>query len=100
MGILDKILANIAKRKVKKMLQHPEELKQTIDSALYKTLVKLNDSERVDEIETKLVIAGIQAAQAYFGVNILNDEARKIVAERVVKCLGKINEKLQDHLEN
>ena len=100
MGILDKIIAKIAKKKIKKALANPKEFKDKLDDAMVKVLRKANDSEKLDEVETKLIIAGIQAAQSYFGVSVLDEDARKVVAEKAVEWIGKINLKLQDHLEN
>lgn len=100
MGILDKIIAKIAKKKIKKALANPKEFKDKLDDAMVKVLRKANDSEKLDEVETKLIIAGIQAAQSYLGVRVLDEDARKVVAEKVVEWIGKINLKLQDHLEN
>lgn len=100
MGLLDKILTKIVKNKVKNALKNPKEFKEKLEDAMVKVLRKVDDSERVDELETKLIIAGIQAAQSYLGVSVLNEEARKAIAEKVVECLGKINNKLQDKLEN
>ena len=100
MGILDKIIAKIAKKKIKKALANPKEFKDKLDDAMVKVLRKANDSEKLDEVETKLIIAGILAAQSYLGVRILDENARKVVAEKAVEWIGKINLKLQDHLEN
>lgn len=99
MGLLDKIIAKLAKKKIKKALANPKELKDKVEEALVKVLKKVDESEKVDELETKLIIAGIKAAQSYFGVEVLNDEARQVVAEKVVECLGKINNKVVDRLE-
>lgn len=100
MGLLDKILTKIVKNKVKNALKNPKEFKEKLDDAMVKVLRKVDDSERVDELETKLIIAGIQATQSYLGVRILDEDARKVVAEKAVEWIGKINLKLQDHLEN
>lgn len=100
MGLLDKILTKIVKNKVKNIIKNPKEFKEKLEDAMVKVLRKVDNSERVDELETKLIIAGIQAAQNYLGVSVLNEEARKVIAEKVVECLGKINNKLQDKLEN
>lgn len=100
MGILDKIIAKIAKKKIKKALANPKEFKDKLDDAMVKVLRKANDSEKLDEVETKLIIAGILAAQSYLGVRVLDEDARKVVAEKAVEWIGKINLKLQDHLEN
>lgn len=99
MGLLDKIIAKIAKKKIKKALANPKELKDKVETALVKVLKKVDESEKIDELETKLIIAGIKAAQSYFGVEVLNDEARQVVAEKVVECLGKINNKVVDKLD-
>lgn len=99
MGLLDKIKARIVKKKIKKALANPKELKEKVEVALVKVLNKVDESEKVDELETKLIIAGIKAAQSYFGVELLNDEARQVVAEKVVECLGKINNKVVDKLD-
>ena len=100
MGILDKIIAKIAKKKIKKSLANPKDFKDKLDDAMVKVLRKANDSEKLAEVETKLIIAGILAAQSYLGVSVLDEDARKVVAEKVVEWIGKINLKLQDHLEN
>lgn len=99
MKVIDKLLAKIAEIKLKKALKNPKEFKEKVEDALAKVLRKVDESEKVDELETKLIMAGIQAAQSYFGVSVLNEDARKTIAEKVVECLGKINDKVVDHLE-
>ena len=54
------------------------------------------DTDKVDKVETQLIILGIQAAQSNFGCNVLDDENKKKIAEEVVEILGKINRKAQD----
>lgn len=99
MKVIDKLLAKIAEIKLKKALKNPKEFKEKVEDALAKVLRKVDDSEKIDELETKLIMSGIQAAQSYFGVSVLNEDARKTIAEKVVECLGKINDKAVTQLE-
>lgn len=98
MKIFDKIKAWFIKRRLEKIKRDLPKFKNKLRTVLLVGLQKL-DSDKVDKTETQLIILGIQAAQSYFGCQILDDEIKKTIAEEVVDILGKINHKAQDIVE-
>ena len=98
MGIFNKIKNWFIKRRIERIKKDLPKFKTKLRSVLLIGLQKL-DTEKVDKTETQLIILGIQAAQSYFGCNILDDEIKKTIAEEVVDILGKLNHKTQDIVE-
>lgn len=65
-------------------------------------LAKLDENEKVDELEKKGIVAAITAANAYastYGLPNCPEEIKERIAEEVVKVLGKANKKLQKQLK-
>lgn len=65
-------------------------------------LTKLDESETVDSLEKKGIIAAITAANAYaatYGVPTIPEEIKERIAEGCVKAIGKANKKLQSQLK-
>lgn len=98
MKIFNKIKNWFIKRRLEKIKKDLPKFKNKLKTVLLVGLQKL-DSDKVDTVETQLIILGIQAAQSYFGCSILDDEIKKTIAEEVVDILGKINHKAQDIVE-
>lgn len=98
MGLFDKIKAWFIKRRIERIKRDLPKFKNKLRTVLLVGLQKL-DSDKVDKVETQLIILGIQAAQSYFGCQVLDDEIKQTIAEEVVEILGKINRKAQDIIE-
>lgn len=67
-----------------------------------KILKKLDENETVDSLEKKGIIAAITAASAYasgYGLPLCPEKIKEIIADEVVKTLGKANKKLQKQLK-
>ena len=97
MELFDKIKNWFIKRRIERIKRDLPKFKNKLRTVLLVGLQKL-DTDRVDKVETQLIILGIQAAQSYFGCNILDDEIKKTIAEEVVEVLSKINHKAQNQL--
>lgn len=82
----------------KKLFKKVDNFREDLENHLADFLEKLDDSEDLDTAEEKLITEGIHYACKYFGVDVLKDDTVKTIAEEVVKCLGKINNKVQDQL--
>lgn len=98
MGLFNKIKNWFIKRRLERIKRDLPKFKNKLRTVLLVGLQKL-DTDKVDKVETQLIILGIQEAQSYFGCNVLDDEIKKTIAEEVVKILGKINRKAQDIVE-
>lgn len=98
MGLFNKIKNWFIKRRIERIKRDLPKFKNKLRTVLLVGLQKL-DTDKVDKVETQLIILGIQTAQSYFGCNILDDEIKKTIAEEVVEILGKINRKAQDIVE-
>lgn len=62
------------------------------------SLLELLQNENVDRIEEKLIAEGMRTlVDSYTDVKI-PDKAYEAVAKEVVKCLNKINDKMQDRI--
>ena len=98
MGLFNKIKNWFIKRRIERIKKDLPRFKNKLRTVLMVGLQKL-DTEKVDKTETQLIILGIQAAQSFFGCQVLDNEIKKTIAEEVVEILGKINHKAQDIVE-
>ena len=98
MGLFNKIKNWFIKRRIERIKRDLPKFKNKLRTVLLVGLQKL-DTDKVDKVETQLIILGIQTAQSYFGCNVLDDEIKKTIAEEVVEILGKLNHKTQDIVE-
>lgn len=73
-------------------------LRRAIRNKLADILEDINESATIDEIETELIAMGIKYALDYYDVKKVPNGVGDVVAEEVVKCLGKLNMKLQTRL--
>lgn len=83
--------------KIKKFFIKTDTLRERIEDRLADVLEKVDGSESIDKLEQKVIKQAIQTAGQYYGVSI-PDEISNTVAEESTKCLGKINQKLQNQL--
>ena len=65
------------------------------------SLLELLQNENVDKIEEALIAEGMRTlVESYTGVgNKIPDKAYQAVAKEVVKCLNKINDRMQDKIQ-
>lgn len=82
----------------KRLFKKVDNFREDLENHLADFLEKLDNSEDLDKTETELIEEGIHYACGYFGVDVLKEDTVKTIAEEVVKCLGKINNKVQDQL--
>lgn len=82
----------------KGLFKKVDNFREDLENHLADFLDKLDESTELDEAETKLIEEGIHYACRYFGVDILKEDTVQTIAEEVVKCLGKINNSVQDQL--
>lgn len=82
----------------KKLFKKVDNFREDLENHLADFLEKLDNSEDLDKAEEELITEGIHYACKYFGVDVLKEDTVKTIAEEVVKCLGKINNKVQDQL--
>lgn len=65
-------------------------------------LSKLDENDKVEELEKKAILAGITAANAYlttYGVPVLPEDIKERIADATVEALGKANKLLQKQLK-
>lgn len=82
----------------KKLFKKVDNFREDLENHLADFLEKLDNDEDLDKAEEKLITEGIHYACKYFSVDVLKEDTVKTIAEEVVKCLGKINNKVQDQL--
>lgn len=64
------------------------------------SLLEALQNEQVDKIEEALIAEGMKALVDSYTDNKIPDKAYSAVAKEVVKCLNKINDRLQERLKN
>lgn len=90
-------------RKLKKIILKIDDFREEKleDFIADKILAKLDDCEKVDELEKAAIIAALTAGNAYlatYGVPILPEDVKKQISDAAVKSLGKANKLLQRQL--
>lgn len=93
-----KIKLFFAKLFIKNKLKKLDKLREKLEDEFADLLQKVDENTNLDEKEVELISLGINTAQTYFGVALLDEDTRKAIAEKVVECLGKMNKKIQDQL--
>lgn len=64
------------------------------------SLLETLQNEDVDKIEEALIAEGMKALVDSYTDKKIPDKAYQAVAKEVVKCLNKINDRLQERLKN
>ena len=64
------------------------------------SLLELLQNENVDKIEEALIAEGMKALVDSYASNKIPDKAYQAVAKEVVKCLNRINDRLQERLKS
>lgn len=84
-------------QKIKEFFITTDTLRERLENKLADVLEKMDSSETVDSAEKKAIISAINTAGEYYGLDI-PEEATEAISEELVKCLSKINQKLQTQL--
>lgn len=64
------------------------------------SLLEALQNEQVDKIEEALIAEGMKALVDSYASSKIPDKAYQAVAKEVVKCLNKINDRLQEKLKS
>ena len=64
------------------------------------SLLEALQNEQVDKIEEALIAEGMKALVDSYTDNKIPDKAYQAVAKEVVKCLNRINDRLQERLKS
>lgn len=64
------------------------------------SLLETLQNENVDKIEEALIAEGMKALVDSYTDKKIPDKAYQAVAKEVVRCLNKINDRLQERLKN
>lgn len=84
-------------QRLKSFFVKTDTLRERLEDKLADVLEKLDGSESLDTAEKKAIISAINTAGSYYGITIPEDVSSAI-SEELVKCFGKINQKLQTQL--
>ena len=83
----------------KKLFRKADGFREGLENKLADVLEKIDDSEKVDEAEKKLIEGAINYALEYYGVkNVPAGVTEEAISEVLVDSLGKLNNKLQTQL--
>lgn len=96
--LVNKVKLFFAKIFIKNKVRKLDCLREELEDKFADVLQKVDENTSLNEKEAELISLGINTAQTYFGVALLDEDTRKAIAEKVVECLGKINKKIQDQL--
>lgn len=81
-----------------KLFKPIDNFREELENKLADILQKLDENSSVDSAEKELIKEGCKALVSHYTDKEIPDTAYDIVAEEVVKCLGKVNQKLQTQL--
>lgn len=82
----------------KKLFRKANGFREGLENKLADVLDKIDDSEKVDEAEKKLIEGAINYALEYYGVKNVPAGVTEAISEGLVDSLGKLNNKLQTQL--
>lgn len=82
----------------KKLFRKADGFREGLENKLADVLDKIDDSEKVDEAEKKLIEGAINYALEYYGVKNVPAGVTEAISEGLVDSLGKLNNKLQTQL--
>lgn len=82
----------------KKLFYKADNFREALEDRLADVLDKIDDSEKVDEAEKKLIEGAINYALEYYGVKNVPAGVTEAISEGLVDSLGKLNNKLQTQL--
>lgn len=82
----------------KNLFKKADRFREGLENKLADVLDKIDDSEKVDEAEKKLIEGAINYALEYYGVKNVPAGVTEAISEGLVDSLGKLNNKLQTQL--
>lgn len=82
----------------KNLFKKADGFREGLENKLADVLDKIDDSEKVDEAEKKLIEGAINYALEYYGVKNIPAGVTESISEGLVDSLGKLNNKLQTQL--
>lgn len=82
----------------KNLFKKADGFREGLENKLADVLDKIDDSEKVDEAEKKLIEGAINYALEYYGVKNVPAGVTEAISEELVNSLGKLNNKLQTQL--
>lgn len=82
----------------KNLFKKADGFREGLENKLADVLDKIDDSEKVDEAEKKLIEGAINYALEYYGVTNVPAGVTEAISEGLVDSLGKLNNKLQTQL--
>lgn len=82
----------------KNLFKKADGFREGLENKLADVLDKIDDSEKVDEAEKKLIEGAINYALEYYGVKNVPAGVTDEIGEVVVDALGKLNREVQEQL--
>lgn len=82
----------------KNLFKKADGFREGLENKLADVLDKIDDNEKVDEAEKKLIEGAINYALEYYGVKNVPAGVTEAISEGLVDSLGKLNNKLQTQL--
>ena len=82
----------------KNLFKKADGFREGLENKLADVLDKIDDSEKVDEAEKKLIEGAINYALEYYGVKNVPAGVTEAISEGLVDSLGKLNNKLESQL--
>lgn len=82
----------------KNLFKKADGFREGLENKLANVLDKIDDNEKVDEAEKKLIEGAINYALEYYGVKNVPAGVTEAISEGLVDSLGKLNNKLQTQL--
>lgn len=82
----------------KNLFKKADGFREGLENKLADVLDKIDNSEKVDEAEKKLIEGAINYALEYYGVKNVPAGVTEAISEGLVDSLGKLNNKLQTQL--
>lgn len=82
----------------KNLFKKADGFREGLEDKLADVLDKIDDNEKVDEAEKKLIEGAINYALEYYGVKNVPAGVTEAISEGLVDSLGKLNNKLQTQL--
>lgn len=82
----------------KNLFKKADGFREGLENNLADVLDKIDDNEKVDEAEKKLIEGAINYALEYYGVKNVPAGVTEAISEGLVDSLGKLNNKLQTQL--
>lgn len=83
---------------IKRLFKPINNFREALEDKLADILEKVDSSTKVDEVEKEAIAKAIKFTASYYGVKNVPAGVSDVISEEVVKCLGKINKKLQTQL--